>query len=240
MRAFFVLIMLSSVSLSAKLPEGTRTCHKSDPNFDVCLRDAMTDGMKRFARGYKPLGVPVLDPIAITELTSDNGGFKQTYKDVKISALGDTKCTNLKIDWDKLEIDIETLTTHSVLSADYSFKGQLLTFPIDSAGKCQIVMDDVTSLHHLTLERFQKNGKNYLRVLTWKLQNKPKAVHYDFENLVPGNEQLSKTILKTLNDNAIEIFAELGSTFEEAYGEVHKSVANKVFEKIPENDIFLP
>lgn len=90
------------------------------------------------------------------------------------------------------------------------------------------------------MERFQKKGKNYLRVVDWKLKNIPAAIRYEYDNIVPDNEQLSNTIIKTMNDNALQLYEDFGTTFSEAYAQLHIAVANKVFEKIPEDELFLP
>lgn len=45
-----------------------------------------------------------------------------------------------------MEWETEALTPQTVMEADYAIKGQLLTFPIDSSGKCKITMGK--SLQH--------------------------------------------------------------------------------------------
>ncbi|XP_045468276.1 uncharacterized protein LOC123676440 [Harmonia axyridis] len=236
---YFVVLVFISVALSANLPEGTKLCHKSD-NFNECLKDALEDALGRFAKGFKPLGIKEIDPLTITEFSSENEGFSQFFKNVKIHGGTNTKFRKVRMDWDKLELYIESFTPHSEMIGDYSFKGTLISFSIDSAGKFKIVSDNILSEHHIQMERFQKNGKNHIRIVSWKIKNKPTSLHYSFDNLIPGNEELSKTIMNTMNENALQIYKELGGAFDEVYGEVHKTVGNQVFGKIPEDELFLP
>ena len=47
---------------------------------------------------------------------------------------------------------------------------------------------------------------------------KPKRIVFDFENIIDGNEQLSKEVVKTLNENAESVYEDVGPAFNEVMG----------------------
>ena len=72
------------------------------------------------------------------------------------------------------------------------------------------------------------------------LNLKPKRVVFGFENLVDGNEQLSNEVLKTINENSEQVYADVAPAFNEAIGKYEKEVFNRVFSRVPEDELFLP
>lgn len=61
----------------------------------------------------------------------------------------------------------------------------------------------------------------------------------DYKNLFNGNKLLADNILKVMNENWKEVSDVLKDGAEKAYKVVLKSLANKVFEKVPIDEIFL-
>lgn len=64
-----------------------------------------------------------------------------------------------------------------------------------------------------------------------------KSAHYQFDNLFNGDKMLGETVLKAVNDNAIEVFDDVRSGLELSLGLVFKTLAQQVFDKIPANDL---
>ncbi|KAK9892729.1 hypothetical protein WA026_021920 [Henosepilachna vigintioctopunctata] len=241
MKTFLIVLCLSSFSSAVKLPEEVKKCSKSDPNLKECLKDAVLAAFNKFASGYKPLGIGTLEPMTISELTTEgSGGITQVYRNIKIDGISKCHIDNVDLNINKLTLDMKAVCPHTEMNADYVLKGKLLTFPIDSSGKCNILLDGIDVNHKTKLERFEKDGRKYLRIRDWKMKLTPSKVHFYYENIMPGNKQLSDTIMKTMNENGVQIFLEQAIGFEEGYAAVHKAITNKVFEKIPEDELFLP
>ncbi|KAJ8930586.1 hypothetical protein NQ314_016598 [Rhamnusium bicolor] len=68
---------------------------------------------------------------------------------------------------------------------------------------------------------------------------KPEKVEYEFENIFPGSKQISDEILKTINENSLDIFNDVKAGFEEIFSLLYLKYTNSVFSKIPLKDVFL-
>lgn len=94
--------------------------------------------------------------------------------------------------------------------------------------------------HKINCEKIPKKGKTYLKIVSYKVNMNPKEVHYDYDNVFPENEQVEKEIIKTMNENALSIFNDVKSGFEEVFATLYKNLINRVFSKISQEELFLP
>ncbi|RZC42392.1 takeout, partial [Asbolus verrucosus] len=188
----------------------------SDPNLNKCLESAVIEAAHKFSGGNKDLGIVPLEPLYIEKIDLGNTSSDNCYWNYK------------------------TLTPKVVMEADYTMNGQLLLFPINGHGKCKNVLYDVQGEFKAKCEKYMKKNKRHVRVSDFDFKVKPKSVVFDFENIVDGNEQLSKQVVKTLNENALDVYADVGSAFDEVMGTIWKQTINQVFSRVPEEELFLP
>lgn len=78
-----------------------------------------------------------------------------------------------------------------------------------------------------------------MKLSDYKLSMTPQSCYFDFSNIIPGNEQISKEVGKTVNENSLEIFKDVKGGFEKMLSRLHENAANSVFAKIPEDELFL-
>ncbi|KAJ8917336.1 hypothetical protein NQ315_002358, partial [Exocentrus adspersus] len=102
-----------------------------------------------------------------------------------------------------------------------------------------IFPDNMVNTHKSTCEKYAVKGKTYLKLTNYTMDIKLDKITMDFENIFPGNAQISAEILKTLNDNSDAVFKDIKSGFEQVFSSIHLTMANKVFSKVPLNEIFL-
>lgn len=69
---------------------------------------------------------------------------------------------------------------------------------------------------------------------------KPKRVVFDYDNIITGNDQLSREIMKTINENALTVYADFGTAIEDIMAMVWVQNINGVFARVPEDELFLP
>lgn len=93
--------------------------------------------------------------------------------------------------------------------------------------------------HKIKLERVTKKGKQHLKVTDYKLELVPEKAEYRFENLFNGDKQLGDAMNKILNDNEKEIFKDVGSGYGDSFALLFKDMANKIFARVPTNEIFI-
>lgn len=93
--------------------------------------------------------------------------------------------------------------------------------------------------HDLIGEEFEKKGKKYWNIKEYGLKIRPEKVYFRFDNLFGGDERLGKQMNSFMNENSNEIFAEMRGPFEESFGLIFQSIANRVFMRVPINEIFI-
>lgn len=241
-----IIVLGFGNTCGARLPSEIQKCSRSDPEFDSCMAKTMTDALSFFKGGSKDLGIPAVEPFQIEKMEMQTAEGKsislnQVYENVNIHGLSTSKVEkfNGKVN-DKTcfwEMDVSTPMTR--MEADYELTGQVLVFPINGQGKCNVTLYDILNKHTIHCETYQKKGTLHLRFTDYKMEMSVKKCNFDFHNIFPGNEQISQEVSKTLNENSLDIFQEVKSGFEEVFAAVHKNAANSVFAKIPMDELFL-
>nr|CAI5823294.1 unnamed protein product [Callosobruchus analis] len=143
------------------------------------------------------------------------------------------------LDWEKKTLEYETTIPQIQQKANYDLNGKVMVLPVYGTGDSVITLKDVTMEHIIQFKEQTKGGKKHLIVDTYILKLEIKGANYDFRNLFNGDQALAKNILTVINDNWNEIFSDVKSGIENAYGEVCKIIANGLFSKVPYNEIFL-
>lgn len=118
--------------------------------------------------------------------------------------------------------------------------GIVLILPIFSSGNSSLVLDDIVFTARFKPKVTEKNGKKYIQTKRYDLSFDTTRMHMRFENIFNGNKELSDDTNRFLNENWRTIFLELKPLVEFAVEEMTKSVVNRIFLKLPYDEIFLP
>lgn len=78
-----------------------------------------------------------------------------------------------------------------------------------------------------------------MRLVDYKLTTEPKRVYFHFDNLFNGDPVLAPTTLNFFNEHWKDIYDEIKPQYEESFGIVFKEISNRIFTKVPFNEIFL-
>ncbi|KAJ8985216.1 hypothetical protein NQ317_018245, partial [Molorchus minor] len=231
--------------------KGIKLCNKSDPHFNQCLEASIPEGIRTLANGKRELGIPNLVPLLIDKIEI-NADSKQpnslTQKVQKRCHLWDARYVHdqhevhnyiFLIDLDKdcyWQVDVHH--PQIKMESDYEIKGQFITFPINSHGKCNITMKNMANTQHMTCERYTKDGETYLRLKTYTIQLTSEDVSFYFSDVFPQNEHIAVEVNKVLKENSVAVFNDLKPGFEKAFSSIFKEITNSVFSKIPMKYIF--
>lgn len=162
------------------------------------------------------------------------------------------------MDLDKCLFHGEAFIPSLSVVGSFVLKGQLLVFPINGNGHnnntlCKypskrrkkirklfflFVSDDIKADLNMKCEKFDKDGKNYVRITKFDVKLDPKEVNFFYDNL-GVDETIGKEVQKVLNENSKLIFTDIKGDYEESYGQIFKEISNKIFTKVPINEIFL-
>lgn len=142
------------------------------------------------------------------------------------------------------------------VTADYEMKGQILLLPFSGKGKSEILLCkrfyfSATKFFNILLisvnpqseliikgKYVTKNGVKYIQNEEVVVDSVPERVSYKFDNLVNGNGQLSEELVKVMNENWREIYADLKEPYNKIQGSLLKNLGSQVLNKIPFDELF--
>ncbi|KAJ3651202.1 hypothetical protein Zmor_017254 [Zophobas morio] len=239
-------LVLGCVSAKSLAPE-IQKCRKSDPQLGECLAKTVFDSILRFKQGYNELGIVPLEPLVIQKLEFGNSSsgavaVQHVYENLKLFGITTFTIYDSVANFsdENCYWRLKSYGNLVRMEADYKMSGKLLLFPINGHGKCNNTLYECEAMYNTRCEKYTKNNKKYIRITDFVFKLKPKKVVFDFKNLVDGNEYLSNEVLKTANENPMQVYADVGPAFDEAIAKIEKEIVNRVFSRVPEDELFLP
>ncbi|XP_002032522.2 protein takeout [Drosophila sechellia] len=231
-----------TVTAAQELPEGFPKC-KRDANFDKCLVDAVNVAIQQLKAGNKEFGIPPLEPLTVKKLVIDAGNapinLRQALKNVKVhDMISTSKIQRYRTDLDKHLIICDSRTDRIEMIGDYEMSGRILLLPITGHGKANVTLINTKIEHRLIGEPFEKDGVKYMRLKDYRVSFDPKRVYMNFENLF-NDKTLSDGMNRFLNENWETVFNELKVGYAKSFGIIFRELSNKLFEKVPFDNIFL-
>ncbi|CAH1159731.1 unnamed protein product [Phaedon cochleariae] len=238
---YFIALLIVAAN-AYEFPASFKRCQLND--METCLATTIQDDLKLIgSSGISSLNIPSIEPLKIPAIEIGAGStavnLVQKYSDVNVH--GFSQC---KVETANLNIDKKTLTFTAIYpeirqEAKYSLNGKILVIPVHGSGDSVIRLKEATFVHTITFKEMMKKGKKLFHVEDYKLSITIKGAHYDFRNLFDGDKNLADNILKVINENWNVIFDDVKHGVESSYAAVFKALANKVFDNIPMDDIFL-
>lgn len=123
---------------------------------------------------------------------------------------------------------------------DYKINGRVLVLPIQGQGKADLAFDNAVLVVKYKPKVVIKKGKEYIQTESFQLDFDPSRLHIHLENLFNGDKALGDNMNQFLNENWREIFTELKPAITYAVEEILKGIINRIFSKIPYNEVYLP
>lgn len=234
--SIYLSVLISDFVQTGKLPKTWKTCKKGSPEMNECLKEAIEEAIHELADGNPSLGVLPMDPFHFDAISIDQGhgpvSIKLDYNDLDVTGVKDLVIKNVKTDWKEMHLDTE-IPTKLVLDGKYKIDGKVLVLPIRGEGHCKIVFTKYTSFAQLKLREVEKNGKHFYEITSFEFDFDADGVHIQFDNLFNGDKALGDNMNVFLNENWKEILQELKPAISGAFGAAFKEVGNRVFSKIP-------
>ncbi|XP_045478090.1 circadian clock-controlled protein daywake-like [Harmonia axyridis] len=241
-KVLFFTVLVSSV-ICAEFPSTFKRCNRAD---QVCLKQAIQEAIPKFAKGFKSLGVPGIDPLTIPlmEIPGGNGAVKISQKvtDGKLYGLSTAviddfifdviKVDNAKIAWN---FHIPNIT----LKANYEMTGQILVLPVKGKGVMNILLENVKGDEKIKVVTYTKNNLQYIKVNDTVLKMDAGHVTFNLDNVFDGNKQLSDQINQVMNDNWSAVFDEIKDGYNDAIRTFMDHIVNSFFAKFAVSEIFL-
>ncbi|XP_075975605.1 circadian clock-controlled protein daywake-like [Anticarsia gemmatalis] len=212
-------VAVSSVLISFILFFCTNGSAKLAPDYIVPCNDTSKECLIRstqlaipeFVKGIPELGVPVLDPFVIKELSIPLSGLTFTFYEGKVA--GFRKCIVDDV-ISVLEKRKFILAFHCNLTikGTYDAKGRILLFPIDGAGDAKIKLTNLRMKVDINTKYIKdKEGVNHFAIKNYKYTfDYGDRVSFELQNLFKESKQLSDAVLQFLNENWKTVAEEFG------------------------------
>ncbi|XP_044260426.1 protein takeout-like [Tribolium madens] len=225
---------LATLCFGGKLPSSFKKCHKND---NKCLSEAAADAIHQLNKPIKEANLPSLEPLEVPSLTIGAGsgpvGLEQKFKNVKIYGFTKPTTTRFELDLEKKSAHLECDFDEVKLIADYDINGKILLLPVYGSGPAQVILEKVHGIENFTLEEYEKKGKKHLKVVSEVLSLDPSLIKFNFDNLFNGDKALGDNINQVVNENWKEVWGDIKSSYEDAFGQIIMGLFNNLLAKIP-------
>ncbi|CAG9819737.1 unnamed protein product [Phaedon cochleariae] len=232
--------------IAHQFPENFLRCNLKDTNLDQCLVRAIENALHIIGNtGIPSLNLPSIDPIGVSNIQIGADGSSavnivQQYKNISIFGLSDVKVE--KAHYDQHKKILNFTAEHPVLSqeAKYNITGKVLILSVYGNGDSIITLKKPRITHVAYFKEYTKGDKRYFRVEDYSATYTIQGAHFVFENMFNGAEKtLSGIVSKLINENWQLIAEEVRGGVQKAYGQLCMATANRIFETVPIDEIFL-
>ncbi|KAJ3651256.1 hypothetical protein Zmor_017306 [Zophobas morio] len=234
---------LVPTSFGAKLPTSFKKCNLKQISSRLCLPKAIESAIKQMDHPIKELGLIRLEPVVIPSLIIDAGSqyvtSKQIFENLKLSGFNETSCSKVEFSYKEKTLSLECVVPNFRMDFNYEVHGQVMLASVYGNGTGWIIFrnDDHLGLT-FKFGEYKNKGKTYFNIVSQQLNMQPRDIDFDFQNLFDGDEELADRMKTLLRDNVLELYDDLRTGYEEAFGKVFAYIFEKILEKVPVFDIF--
>jgi len=247
MKAVFSIFVITCVVgvFGGKFPANLPQCRAADLE---CLPRVITQIVQSSPNGQPGLSIPPLEPLHINKIDILQGSTSPIavnlkFKDLDLTGISQavvTKVVGFEADPLNSKFEVYATVPRLTVNGNYKVNGQVLVLPIQGEGKSNLIFDNANLVVKYKPRIVTKNGKNYVQTDTFKLDFDTTRLHINLENLFNGDKVLGDNMNLFLNENWRDILNELKPAITLAMEEILKSIINRIFMKIPYEDIYLP
>nr|QGN03657.1 putative odorant binding protein 29 [Conopomorpha sinensis] len=234
---YYVCVIAFISCCGAETPPFITKCAVDDAK---CAKAAARAAIPVMAAGVPEYDLDPLDPMFFETMDSSSPTLKLIMKNVTMTGL--KGCRALKIIRNAANTNMLVQTSCDItMKGQYEMSGQLLFVPMEGKGKCLIKLRKITISNNLQLgDMIDENGVRHWDIKSYKhsYELKDKS-DLKLENLFNGNEVLARVSNQLIANSGNEIIKEVGTPIvEQVVANLLKNV-NKMFHKIPAEDLEL-
>eukprot|EP00099_Drosophila_melanogaster_P023559 NP_651358.4 uncharacterized protein Dmel_CG11854 [Drosophila melanogaster] len=235
----------STYGHASDFPSGIERCAIMD---EQCLEDRVNFVLRNYAKsGIKELGLIPLDPLHVKKFKIGRNphspvNIDLSFHEMDILGLHQGVAKRVSGFTRDLSRSIELVMEVPEIGVrgPYSVDGRILILPITGNGIADIRLTRTKVRAQIKLKRVSKGDhQTYAEVMNIKVELDPSHVTYQLENLFNGQKDLSENMHALINENWKDIFNELKPGIGEAFGLIAKSVVDRIFGKLPLEQLFV-
>lgn len=110
-------------------------CHRTDPQLEQCFLNAVEQIRPHFHEGVPDLFIPPMNPLVIPQAGLNSGdNFKASFKNIEVYYADEFKVDYLKVDLDKVFIDLMVSFPRLRIKSQYNIDGRILILTLKGQG----------------------------------------------------------------------------------------------------------
>ncbi|XP_044268729.1 putative beta-carotene-binding protein [Tribolium madens] len=233
------VLMCVGYSTSRKIPSYVSLCHREDPKLEQCFINAVEQIRPYFREGVPDLFIPPMDPLVIPQAGLNSGdNFKASFKNIQIYYADEFKIDHLKVDLNKVHIDLIVSFPRLRIKSTYNIDGRILILTLKGQGPADGNFTNVGAKLTVDGERYFKKGKEFIAITDKKLDlSLGKPVFY-FDNFFRDNPELNEQTNKIINENIVDILDELRPVVDQTVTEFVLGIVTRLFNRYSMDELF--
>ncbi|XP_063223827.1 protein takeout-like [Bacillus rossius redtenbacheri] len=243
--AAFLLLQAPPRATALKLPPYIKPCSAKDPLLDECSKRHGNDAIPYLVKGDPQYKIPVLDPLVVEELrledTSKTSATSLTIviSNMTIRGLARARILGRRHNFEKRSIFTDFVTPQLDVTAEYDLAGKLLSLPIKGHGDTDLTIYNLRVLYDMEYDLIKKkNGKKYYHMKNNDMSYNVTGGHIHLTNLFNGDKELGDRMNEFLNENFMDVFAQVGPSVAESMNELFKRLNGHIFNFIPFDEFY--
>ncbi|KAH1023698.1 protein takeout [Dendroctonus ponderosae] len=220
-------------------PIWLKACQRSDSKINECINDMFLHLFPYLAAGIPEIKVEHFEPLALENVAISKGSgpivISGKLYDLHVEGPSNSTPKNSEFirngkqgHWN-LDMDIPLLD----IKSKYNLKGQILVLPLVGHGNCQLKLSEIRTKISTNITFPERNQREIMQVDAMKVKFRIGGLWAQFDHLFNGNEILGRTVNAFINQNGLEIIAELEESIANSLAQIFKKLMNNVFVKMP-------
>ncbi|XP_066159114.1 protein takeout-like [Euwallacea fornicatus] len=231
--------------LLTRRPQWLKPCKISSPDIGDCVNDMFLFMFPNLAAGIPEINVEHFEPLLLenVSISKGNGPIILTGKLYDLVVVGPSNSTptdsefiqsaNKQGQWN-FGLNIPLLD----IKSKYNLKGQILVLPLVGHGSCDLKLFNIRTRLYSNLTFLEKEGREIMNIDNLIVKFRVGGLRVQFDNLFNGNKILGHTVNTFINQNGLDIVAELEESIADSLAWIFTKLMNNVFVKIP-TDLWL-
>ncbi|KAK6633522.1 hypothetical protein RUM44_004129 [Polyplax serrata] len=239
----FVQCDTEEIPLLKDRPEWLKSCRRSDPNINECLKDGLQTMFPALARGIPEIDIQPFEPLFLKEIGISKGhgavSLTGAMHDLFVYGPSNATTTFVSINMEKKRWTFGIEVPYLKLESKYNIKGNILLLPVVGTGDSTIHLRDGKCVvtNHFEFSKIQ--GREIMKITNMKVDFSVSGMRLHLSNLFNGNKVLGQTVNQFLNKNGLQVIDELKEDIGNALSGVFIEILNNAFRHMP-TDLWLP
>ncbi|KAJ8735517.1 hypothetical protein PYW07_007137 [Mythimna separata] len=241
---FYLLTVFSACFGAVDIKKYLKVCDRNAIDVNDCMADAVQKGIAVMIHGIPELGVPPIDPYLQKEFRVEYKNnqilAKMILKNIYVEGLKEAKVhdARLRADDDKFHLEVDLTSPMVAVKAQYYGEGQFNSLKIVAYGDFNTTMTDLVYTWKLSGVTEKNGTETYVRIKDFYMRPDLASIVTEFRNENPESREFTDLGTRFANENWQTLYKEFLPYAQANWKRIGIKVANKLFLKVPYDQLF--